>query len=106
MAKQKALFGRWGDMRIGAINKLLKPFGCRLVLKKSKEWGDQVSLTAHPADGVIGVIRGNDVPVPPSDPGARHSAGQSGAIICEHSWSAGEPKNCVHCGVSREAALS
>lgn len=43
----KALFGIWGEMKPADINRILKPHGVRLVVKKSKEWGKQVNVTAH-----------------------------------------------------------
>mgnify|MGYP003395237931 CR=1 FL=1 len=43
----KALFGLWSSFKVAQINRLLRPHNVRLVLKKSKDWGDQVSLTAH-----------------------------------------------------------
>lgn len=48
MSKMKAVFGLWADIQIGAINKLLKPYGVRLVKKTSKDWGAAVSISAHP----------------------------------------------------------
>jgi hypothetical protein len=44
----KALFGLWSDFKVADINRVLKPHGVRLVLKKSKDWGKNVSVTAHP----------------------------------------------------------
>lgn len=49
--KQRAVFGLWSDVRISDLNRLLKPYGVRLVLKSSRDWGDQVSVTAHPVIG-------------------------------------------------------
>ena len=43
----KALFGLWQDIKVSQINRLLKPFNVRLVMKKSRDWGAQVSVTAH-----------------------------------------------------------
>lgn len=43
----KALFGLYSDFGVADINRLLKPHGVRLVLKKSKDWGKNVSVTAH-----------------------------------------------------------
>lgn len=43
----KALFGLWSGFKVSQINRLLRPFNVRLVLKKSKDWGAPVSLTAH-----------------------------------------------------------
>jgi len=53
MRKQKAVFDLWCNIRIGELNRLLKPYGVRLVLKSSREWGDQVNVTAHPIDGTV-----------------------------------------------------
>ncbi len=44
----KALFGVISDFGVADFNRLLKPHGVRLVLKKSKDWGKNVSVTAHP----------------------------------------------------------
>lgn len=44
----KALFGTWSDFKVSDLNRLLKPHGVRLVLKRSKDWGKNVSVTAHP----------------------------------------------------------
>ena len=44
----KALFGLWAEFGVKDLNRVLKPHGVRLVLKKSKEWGKNVSVTAHP----------------------------------------------------------
>ena len=44
----KALFGLWAEFGVKDLNRVLKPHGVRLVLKKSKEWGKQVNVTAHP----------------------------------------------------------
>lgn len=43
----KALFGLWSSFKVAQINRLLRPHNVRLVLKKSKDWGQEVSLTAH-----------------------------------------------------------
>jgi hypothetical protein len=43
----KAIFGLWGDIRVSQINRLLRPHGVRLVAKYSRDWGDQVNITAH-----------------------------------------------------------
>lgn len=47
MAKGKSLFGLWSDMKVSDINRLLREHNVRLVAKHSKEWGDQVAITAH-----------------------------------------------------------
>lgn len=51
MPKQKAVFATWSNIGVADINRLLRPFDVRLVKKQSKEWGDQISLTAHPIEG-------------------------------------------------------
>ena len=43
----KALFGLWGEFGVADLNRVLKPHGVRLVLKKSKDWGKNISVTAH-----------------------------------------------------------
>ena len=43
----KAWFGLLQDMKVVDINRVLKPHGVRLVVKKSKDWGKNVSVTAH-----------------------------------------------------------
>lgn len=43
----KAVFGKWELIGVGDLNRLLKPFGCRLVKKTSKEWQGQVTITAQ-----------------------------------------------------------
>lgn len=50
--KTKALFGLWSEMKVPDINRILKPHGVRLVMKRSKVWGKQVSVTAHPVEVV------------------------------------------------------
>lgn len=47
-AKAKAVYGKWADIKIGDVNRLLKPFGARLVAKRSKEWAGNMVITAHP----------------------------------------------------------
>lgn len=49
----KALFGLWPEIKPADINRILKPHGVRLVVKKSKEWGKQVTVTAHPIAGPV-----------------------------------------------------
>lgn len=53
MRAMKAVYGLWADIQIGQLNKLLKPFGCRLVKKTSKDWGQAVSVTAHALEEVV-----------------------------------------------------
>ena len=60
----KALFGLWPEMKPADINRILKPHGVRLVVKKSKEWGKQVTVTAHP----VAVRARKPKPVAPADP--------------------------------------
>lgn len=62
MGKSKALFGLWSDMKVPDLNRLLKPHGVRLVLKKSKDWGLQVSVTAHPIEAPAQRPAGNPQP--------------------------------------------
>lgn len=67
--KTKALFGLWSEMKVPDINRILKPHGVRLVMKRSKVWGKQVSVTAHPAE-VVKRARAPREPTPqaPTDP--------------------------------------
>lgn len=57
MAKEKALFGVWGEIKASEINRLLKAHGVRLVVKGSKLWGNKVNVTAQrlpqPTDVVV-----------------------------------------------------
>ena len=43
----KAWFGLLQDVKVVDLNRLLKAHGVRLVVKKSKDWGKNVSVTAH-----------------------------------------------------------
>lgn len=43
----KAWFGLLQEVKVVDLNRLLKPHGVRLVVKKSKDWGKNVSVTAH-----------------------------------------------------------
>ena len=45
----KAWFGLLQDVKVVDLNRLLKLHGVRLVVKKSKDWGKNVSVTAHAA---------------------------------------------------------
>ena len=47
MAKSKILKGEWGKLKAAEINRLLKPFGVRLLVKHSKNWGAEVAVTAE-----------------------------------------------------------
>ena len=46
----KAVFGLWSDIKVSQLNRILRPFNVRLVLKTSKEWGDSVHITAQPIE--------------------------------------------------------
>lgn len=47
MKPMKAVFGLWSEIEIGQLNRLLKPFGCKLDKTTSKKWAPgQVSITA------------------------------------------------------------
>ena len=59
----KALFGVWAEMKVADINRILKPHKVRLVVKKSKEWGKQVNVTAHPIGPTV-----KRVSAPPPSP--------------------------------------
>lgn len=61
--KTKALFGLWSEMKVSDINRILKPHGVRLVMKWSKVWGKQVSVTAHPVE-VVKRARASKEPAP------------------------------------------
>ena len=76
--KIKALFGLWSEMRVPDINRILKPHGVRLVMKRSKVWGKQVSVTAHPVE-VVKRTRAPKEPAPqaPIDP-VEQKPGQEG----------------------------
>lgn len=43
----KAVFGLWSNIKVSDLNRLLRPYNVRLVCKSSKEWGDQVAVTAQ-----------------------------------------------------------
>ena len=47
MSKEKALHAPWPDIKPAEINRILKPHGVRLVVKKSKEWGKNVTVTVQ-----------------------------------------------------------
>lgn len=65
----KAWFGLPQDVKVVDLNRLLKSHGVRLVVKKSKDWGKNVSVTAH-ATGVV--VKRARTPKAPQDglPGA------------------------------------
>ena len=75
----KAWFGLLQDMKVVDLNRLLKSHGVRLVVKKSKDWGKNVSVTAHATGVVVKRVRGARVapapagsvvpPGPPLPPG-------------------------------------
>lgn len=44
----RCLFARWADLKGPDLNRILKPYGVRLVVKSSRQWGEQVAVTAHP----------------------------------------------------------
>ncbi len=46
----KAVFEVWANIKVSHLNRILRPFNVRLVLKRSKEWGDRVTITAQPID--------------------------------------------------------
>jgi hypothetical protein len=56
MAKEKALFGLREDFKVSDFNRLLKPFGVRLVEKRSRDWGKKVNVTAHRIEGTAAVV--------------------------------------------------
>lgn len=43
----KAWYGEWKDVKVVDLNRILKAHGVRLVVKKSKEWGKNCTVTAH-----------------------------------------------------------
>ena len=44
----KAVFGLWSEIKVHQINRVLRPFNVRLIIKRSRDWGDAISITAHP----------------------------------------------------------
>lgn len=44
----KAWYGEWKDVKVVDLNRILKAHGVRIVVKKSKEWGKNCTVTAHP----------------------------------------------------------
>lgn len=62
--KAKALFGLWSEMKVPDINRILKPCGVRLVMKRSKDWGKSVSVTAHPVETAKRVRAPRETPKP------------------------------------------
>ena len=62
----KAWFGLLQDVKVTDLNRLLKPHSVRLVVKKSKDWGKNVSVTAHAA--AVPAKRSRGVRVAPKDP--------------------------------------
>jgi len=44
----KAWYGELKDVKIADLNRILKAHGVRLVVKRAKEWGKNVTITAHP----------------------------------------------------------
>ncbi len=101
MPKMKAVFGLWADIQVGSLNKLLKPYGVRLVKKTSKDWGAAVSVSAHPLG-----------PVPAVAP-SRIAAVESPRPETPEGWAALLPEDrrerfweIVASGVSNEAAYT
>lgn len=101
MNAMKAVYGLWANIQIGQLNKLLKPFGCRLVKKTSKDWGNAVSITAHALEAVV-----------PKTPLTAGTAGVAGAGLlspvtaCEHVWSNGSDfAVCEKCGVQKHPEI-
>lgn len=43
----KAVFAVWNDIKVSQLNRLLRPYNVRLVVKSSRDWGDRVTVTAH-----------------------------------------------------------
>lgn len=43
----KAVYGLWADIKVSQLNRILRPFNVRLIVKKSREWDGQVAITAH-----------------------------------------------------------
>ena len=43
----KAWYGEWKDVKVVDLNRILKAHGVRIVIKKSKEWGKNCTVTAH-----------------------------------------------------------
>lgn len=63
----KAWFGLLQDVKVVDLNRLLKAHGVRLVVKKSKDWGKNVSVTAHAVGVQAKRSRGVRVPPAPID---------------------------------------
>ena len=61
----KAWFGLLQDVKVVDINRLLKSHGVRLVVKKSKDWGKNVSVTAHAVGAPAKRARATKVPAAP-----------------------------------------
>ena len=73
----KAWFGLLQDVKVVDLNRLLKSHGVRLVVKKSKDWGKNVSVTAHPIGAAAKRTRAPKAPVPAAGLGA--ASGLAGA---------------------------
>lgn len=67
----KAWYGEWKDVKVVDLNRLLKAHGVRIVVKKSKEWGKNCTVTAHPV-----VARKRTVVAPPVPAAGAGAAGQ------------------------------
>lgn len=61
----KAWYGEWKDVKVTDLNRLLKAHGVRIVVKKSKEWGKNCTVTAHPV-----VVRKRLAAIPVAGAGA------------------------------------
>jgi hypothetical protein len=46
----KAVFAVWNDVRVSDLNRLLRPYNVRLVIKSSKDWRGQVHISAQPVE--------------------------------------------------------
>ena len=66
----KALFGLWQEMKVADINRILKPHGVKLVVKGSKAWGKQVTVTAHPTGIAVKRVRVPKLPTVAPNAGA------------------------------------
>jgi hypothetical protein len=53
----KAVFAVWNDVRVSDLNRLLRPYNVRLVIKSSKDWGDQVHISAQPVEAKAKAVR-------------------------------------------------
>lgn len=44
----RSVFGLWSDISAGKLNRLLRPYGVRLVVQSKSAWGDQLLVSAEP----------------------------------------------------------